>query len=279
MTGLLLAALLAAGSHAASPKLPGDEIELKTADGWTLKAAYKPAEPGKMTAVLLHGRGMHKEWWLRLARALEKAGCGVLAFDLRGHGQSNVAPDGQQITWRKLKATRTENDFEAMANDVNAAVAKLNESAVAEDQIALIGQDVGGSIALKYAAVHPKIGLLVMLSPGLKYQEVTTVNAMRAYKNRPVLLLYGEQDKTAAREAPILFQFAKMSVGADKAAVVSIPNVTGAKLLSRAVVEQLVSWLANPVPPAPPAVSSGTATPGALEPSPESEGAPADEVR
>ena len=258
---LALASARAAEAAAAGAKtvsLPGDEIELKTADGWTLKARYKAAEPGKATAVLLHGRGMRKEWWLRLARALTKAGYGFLAPDLGGHGESQTAPDGQTLHWRKMKATRHENDFEAMANDIQAVVARLAQDTVAEESIALIGQDVGGSVALKYAAVHPKISLLVMLSPGLKYQEVTTVNAMRAYKNRPVLLVYGELDKTASREAPILYQFAKLSVGEGRATVMAIPNLPGHKLLTSAVVRQIVDWLGNPLPPEPPQASSGT---------------------
>lgn len=277
MTLLLAAALALFGRAAAAepPKLPGDEVVLQTADGWSLKAVHKAAEAGKPSVVLLHGRGMRKEWWLRLAKALGRAGYGYVAPDLRGHGASQTAPDGSTIAWRKLRALKDANDYEAMANDVQAAVAKLVEGGATEEQIVLIGQDVGGSVALKYAAVHPKISLLVMLSPGLKYQEVTTVNAMRAYKNRPVLMIYGEQDKTPAREAPILFQFAKMTVGADKAAMVSIPNVPGGKLMTGRVVEQIVSWLANPVPPAPPEASTGTAT----SPAEDAGDAPAEEVR
>ena len=59
-------------------------------------------------------------------------------------------------------------------------------------------------LALRYAAVHQKIPLVVMLSPGLSYQEVTTVNAMRAYKDRPILMIYGTLDRYASSSAPIL---------------------------------------------------------------------------
>src|SRR5438874_5999841 len=126
MTGLL--SLLAAAALAAAPakpatkapQLPGDEIELKADDGWALKGRYQAAlEPGKATVVLLHGRGTRKEAWRPFAHALEKAGYGFLALDLRGHGESQIAPDGQAVQWRKLKATaKGENDFAKMALDV-----------------------------------------------------------------------------------------------------------------------------------------------------------------
>ncbi len=279
MTSLLLAAFLAAApARAAAPQLPGDEIELKADDGWVLKARYKPADtaqPGRATVVLLHGRGTRKEAWLKMARALEKAGYGYLAPDLRGHGQSQTAPDGQVINWHKLKATaKGENDYAKMALDVQAAVNWLGQRGVEESSVALVGMDVGGSIALRYAAVHPKVPLVVMLSPGLSYQEVTTVNAMRAYKDRPILMIYGTLDRYASSSAPILHQFAKMSVGEPRAALLAIPDAHGNKLaITPAVIDEVISWLGNPVPP-PPAVSTVTA-PGAPAASGEPAPAPA----
>lgn len=271
MTSLLLATLLAsARARAAAPapapaakaiELPGQDVDLKAADGWVLKARYREVfEPGKLTLVLLHGRGMRKESWLRLARALSKAGLGYFALDLRGHGESQIGPDGQSAPWRAFKAKKNDNDYANMALDVQAAVAYLTtQEGVAEETIGLIGEDLGGSIALKYAAVHPKTPLLVMLSPGLAYQEIPIVNAVRAYKDRPVLMIYGELDRNASRAAPILYEFAKRSAGENNATLVSIPNTHGAKLLSSAVVKQIVEWLRNPVKPeTPPEVSTET---------------------
>ena len=267
MLSVVLAGLLAAApARAAGPQLPGEEIELKAADGWALKARYHAAEPGKLTVILLHGRGTRKEIWRPLARGLEKAGYGFLAPDLRGHGESQTAPDGQVIPWRKLKATaKGENDYAKMALDVQAAAEWLSPHGAEEASLAIIGQDVGGSVALRYAAVHSKVPLVVMLSPGLSYQEVTTVNAMRAYKERPVLMVYGTLDRYASSSTPILFQFAKQSAGEQRAGIVAVPDVHGSKLLTPAVVAQIVDWLGNPVPPPPPAVSTTTA-PGAPGP-------------
>lgn len=278
----LLAGLLAvAPVRAAGPQLPGQALELKAGDGWTIKARYKPAADqsglaAKLTVVLLHGRGTRKESWLKLARALEKQGYGVLAPDLRGHGESQQAPDGQLVPWRKFKATaKGENDFAKMSLDVQAAVEWLGQNGVAESSVALVGQDLGGSLALRYAAVHKSIAEVVMLSPGLNYQEVTTVNAMRAYRDRPILMIYGTIDRYAASSAPILYQFAKMSVGEQRAALMAVPDVHGSKLsVTPAVIDEIASWLGNPVPP-PPAVSTTTAPGQPGEPAPAEAPAPA----
>ncbi|MDE2236461.1 MAG: alpha/beta fold hydrolase, partial [Elusimicrobia bacterium] len=96
--GLALASLLAiiparAARPRASAQLPGVDATFRAADGWALHARYLAArDQGRQTLVLLHGRGMRKEFWLPLARALRKAGYGYLALDLRGHGQSATGP-------------------------------------------------------------------------------------------------------------------------------------------------------------------------------------------
>jgi len=268
--------------------LPGTDVDLKTEDGWPIKAKYSQTGTANMTLILLHGNGERKELWIRLARALDKEGYGYLALDLRGHGESAVGPDGQSAPWRKFKATKTENDYEGMTRDIAAAVSWLVAQGVSEQTIGLIGTDLGGSVGLKYAAVHPKVPLMVMLSPGTHYEEVLTVNAIRAYKNRPILMIYSDADRGSARDTPLLYAFAKMATGEKNATQIMVPKLPGIRLpQSTAVIKQIVSWLANPVAPEAPAgstvpvegqsISSGSAddslSPGADE-APAEEPAP-----
>lgn len=249
--------------RAVAPKpvrpLPGAPVELTAADGWKLKAVYRAAAPDQPTFLLLHGRGRRMEWWRRLAVKLSAQGYGYLAWDLRGHGGSQTAPDGSPLPWRKFKATKIENDWAQVNLDIMAAVAYLQSQGVAEESIALAGADVGGSLALKYAAVRPKVPMLILFSPGMSYQEILTVNAMRAYKDRPILLVYGELDKTSARATPILYEFARRSAGERNAAVMMVPKRHGHQLLSSEVVAQVLEWIAEPVKPEV-AVDSSTQT-------------------
>jgi len=274
---VLLVAALALGAAAApvgsakpkpaGPSLPGEAVELKTVDGWTLKAMFAPSEPGKMTLLLLHGTGQRKEDWKRLAFPLTRAGYGVMAVDLRGHGESRVSPSGEELTWKKLRATPTANDFADMSRDAEAAVGWLAGQGVPEDSIGFIGSEVGGSIAIRYAATHQKVPLVVMLSPGMRWQEVLTPNALRALKRpipTPVLMIYSEADKRTAKEVPILHSFAKFAVGERHATLIMVPQERGTRMFKaqRALVGQVIDWLGNPIAPEAAAVSTAPLTGG-----------------
>lgn len=259
---LLLASLALVAAKPSPPSLPGEPVDLKTVDGWALKAMFAPAQPGKMTFLLLHGTGQRKDDWKRLALPLVRAGYGAMAVDLRGHGESRISPAGEELPWKKLRATRTTNDYADMSHDAEAAVAWLAGQGVPEDSIGLIGAEVGGSIAIRYAAVHSKVPLVVMLSPGMAWQEVLTVNALRALK-RPiptsVLMVYSEADKRSSRETPILYAFAKGAVGDRHAALIAVSQERGTRMFAaqRSLVEQIIGWLGNPISADVPAVSTG----------------------
>ena len=270
-SGVLLVAALALGVaaapapkasvKAARPFFPGEPVELKTVDGWVLKAMFAPSAPGKMTLLLLHGTGQRKEDWKRLAFALTRAGYGVMAVDLRGHGESRVSPSGEEMTWKKLRATPTANDFADMSRDAEAAVAWLTGQGVPEDSIGLIGSEVGGSIAIRFAATHQKVPLVVMLSPGMRWQEVLTPNALRALKRQiptPVLMVYSEADKRSSKEGPILHSIAKLAVGGNHATLIVVPQERGTRMFKaqRSLVDQVIDWLGNPIAPDVPAVST-----------------------
>ncbi|MBI3551930.1 MAG: alpha/beta fold hydrolase [Elusimicrobia bacterium] len=270
-TAVLLAATAFAGSAAVPAKpliLPGQDVELKSEDGWTLAGKYLPSSSAPQTMILLHGKGERKELWIKLAKALAAAGYGYFGLDLRGHGESAVGPDGLPASWRKFKALpqgKGPNDFEDMTRDIAAVVSWLGTQGVPEETVGVIGTDVGGSVGLKYAAVHPKVPLVVLLSPGTHYEEVLTPNAMRFYKNRPVLMIYSEADRFASRDAPVLYAFARMAAGEKNATLVTGPKLPGTRLpQSTAVIRQIVSWLQNPVKPELPAGSTGPVTGQAL---------------
>jgi len=257
----LVAALARAAAPAPPVKpriFPGIVVDLSTKDGWTLKAKYNPAQEGRMSFLLLHGTGGRKEDWYWLAKRLWRRGYGYLAVDLRGHGESRAAPEGKPAVWRKFVVSKAYNEYLNMAADLEAGVSYLVGQGAPEDGIAIIGADLGGSLGLRYAALHPKVPMIALLSPGMKYQEITTVNAMRAYKDRPILMVYSEADKTSARETPILFSFAKMSVDERKATLIVAPDEHGTRMLRGPVIDAVLDWIRSPVKPDL-AVSSGTA--------------------
>lgn len=230
-------------------ELKGEIVELYTEDGWTLSARYQPAAEDQLTFILLHeARGRRTNWYL-LARKMVREGVGYLALDLRGHGASTQGPEEESLTWRKFRVSKKNNPWENMREDVAAAVAFLKAMEVPEDAIAIGGADVGGSIALKYAALHPEIEMVFLLSPGLSYKEVLTVNAMRAFKDRPILLVVGNDDRRSATETPILYQFAKVAVGPERAVLLRVRRGHGTRMFwtDKSLGGKVIDWMIAPV--------------------------------
>ncbi|MBI5211079.1 MAG: alpha/beta hydrolase [Elusimicrobia bacterium] len=275
----LAAAPPAPAAGAATPAkkrrvLPGIVVELAARDGWRLKAKYVPPKDDNLTFLLLHAKGRRLEDWYVLGRKLANWGYGYLAPDFRGHGLSVVSPEGQTVRWKDFKITKTYNEFANMSMDVEAAVAYLAGQGVTEEGVAVIGAEVGSSIGLKYAAVRPQVPLVVMLSPGIRYQEVLTVNAMRAYKDRPILMVHSEEDKKSASETGLLRAFAKQSTGEANTTVLAVPGKErGTRMLNGALCQQILDWVVEPVRPADVLASSPTARAaspgGAQEPYPQ----------
>jgi len=234
-------------------RLPGETLELKTKDGWTLAGQYFPSQPDKPTFILLHTADGRKENWLPLARAMVKSGIGYLALDLRGHGGSQNPPAGSEGQWWKFKLPKApgdDNEWANMVQDVEAAVDALKARNVPENQIALGGAEVGSSIAMLYAASHPAISMTFLLTPGRHRELPTTQTIIKKYGTRPLLMVVGQDDKTPALfEAGYVYQMAKKTAGEQNVTLLNVPHERGTKMLSRnrGLVDQIVGWIEHPI--------------------------------
>lgn len=242
-------------------EMPGELIELTTADGWTLSARYSPSkEEDQLTFILLHdGKGRMQNWQL-IARKMAGRGVGFLALDMRGHGASVKAPPGKPASWREFIVTRRDNPYEGIREDIAAAAKYLESKGVPPDAVALGGADLGASIALKYAALHPEIAMLFALSPGMSYRDVPTINAVRAYKDRPLLFVVAEEDRKTVAEAAIMFQFARQSVGDENATMIQTTRGHGTLMLyyNKGLADKILDWIDTPVKA--PTVEASTGT-------------------
>jgi fermentation-respiration switch protein FrsA (DUF1100 family) len=118
-------------------------VTLTTADGLKLHAWWLPAKPGvevKGTVLHLHGNGgnlpMHLggSWWL------PKQGYQVLLVDYRGYGLSEGEPS-----------------LPAIYQDIDAAFAWLDQAPEVKGKpLILLGQSLGGSMAVHYLVQHPE---------------------------------------------------------------------------------------------------------------------------
>lgn len=105
-----------------------EQIRIPVSGGVTLTADVGGPVEGP-TVVLLHGGGQTRHSWSGTWQVLAEAGWRVWSVDLRGHGQSDWAPDGDYR-------------IEAFAADVELLVQALSQPPV------LVGASLGGIASL-----------------------------------------------------------------------------------------------------------------------------------
>lgn len=100
--------------------------------------------------VLCHGLTATRSSVLHGSRALERSGRAVIAYDARGHGESDPAPGGEGYGYPELVA-----DLEAVIVD-----------RVGEDRLVIGGHSMGAHTAIAYALRHPdRLTGLVAIGP------------------------------------------------------------------------------------------------------------------
>ncbi len=111
-------------------------IDLRGRDGIRL-AADVAGNPEGPPVVLLHGGGQTRHAWGTTLMTLALAGFRAFTVDLRGHGESDWAPDGDY-------------SIDAFGADVQAIAATFPEPP------ALVGASLGGMSALTAIGEHPE---------------------------------------------------------------------------------------------------------------------------
>ncbi len=130
-----------------------NNLELTTSDGIKLAAWYAPPENGAVI-LLLHGSTSSRNSIDNYAKMLSNNGFGVLAFDLRGHGESGGK--GNAYGWNGLLDVGAAMDFLKNQADV-----KL---------IGGLGLSLGGEILLSAASTYPEIKAVI--SDGATYRSI-----------------------------------------------------------------------------------------------------------
>jgi len=102
------------------------------------------AEDPRGIVVLLHGGGQTRHSWKRTAERLASAGWSAIAYDARGHGDSEWHP-AQDYT------------LDGFVADLVALVETLEESPV------LVGASLGGTTSLVAAGEHPGLARALVL--------------------------------------------------------------------------------------------------------------------
>jgi pimeloyl-ACP methyl ester carboxylesterase len=140
---------------------------VRTVDGITLAADCYIHDDVRPVVLLLHGGGQNRHAWSTSARRLHAHGYTVIAYDTRGHGDSDWDPAGQY-------------DVERLASDLIA----VREHFSADKPPAVVGASLGGMTILGTHLLAPA-GLwgavvLVDITPRLEFQGARRVVSFMA---------------------------------------------------------------------------------------------------
>jgi len=170
------------------------DVQIEAGDGSIISGTFFPGDtaPPWPGILLLHMVNGDRSQWEQLVPHLTPNGYAVLAIDLRGHGAT-----GGQIDWIKAQ------------EDTLAARNYLAEREhIRKGSIAFGGASIGANLALVAASTDPDINTVVVLSPGLNYYGVTTLDALEPYGARPLFLAASSEDQYAAESSQSLAESA-----------------------------------------------------------------------
>jgi pimeloyl-ACP methyl ester carboxylesterase len=139
-----------------------EQVSFLTWDGITIHGDWYAAKDASIRVlILLHMNRSDRSHWKDFASIASPQNFYVLAIDLRGHGESTESTSGP-IHFDSL----ADDDYTNMALDVDAAVEWVRSQAnLKSASIGIIGASIGANVALNYAANHPQIAAIILLSP------------------------------------------------------------------------------------------------------------------
>ena len=135
-------------------------------------------DPADVPVLMLHGGAQSRSAWRGAARQLATRGYHALAIDMRGHGDSDWASDGDYA-------------FARYADDLVAIICELGRPAV------LVGASHGGLSALVAAAAHPEAVRALALADVTPWLDEEHADTMRAVLRKSAAG-YADVDEAAA---------------------------------------------------------------------------------
>ena len=170
----------------------GQTVSINSPDGVVLVGTYYEAEkPGTPAILLVHQWQSDRHSWDDFAKEMQRDGFNVLAIDGRGFGESTKKTDGSSVA-----AGRSDDDVKGMLGDVDAAFNFLSKQKnVDPKRVGIIGASYGSSLAIIYAADHPNVAAVALMSPGTNYfGNMQTEPAVAKYGDRPLFMTAAEDD-------------------------------------------------------------------------------------
>jgi pimeloyl-ACP methyl ester carboxylesterase len=223
-------------------------LRLTTPDNVGISAAYYSVTNDPAPAVLLvHGFTTNRDDWGTFPMLLQLNGIAALTFDLRGHGESNRKMTAQGPVVVDYH-TFTAQDCQDMLLDINTANDWLMEQpGIDRKRVGIVGASLGANLAVRYAMFNDELAALVLISPGLRYNEVRTDTAIQKIGAKPMRIVVSRDDAFAFESCQRLIEIRKeIGYASDtNALLVCTGSLHGAPMLRgvKDLPALLVNWL------------------------------------
>jgi len=161
-----------------------EKIKLTTTDNVIILGDHYKCPKGSPGISLFHMMPATKESYKPLAEKLQQAGIGVVAIDLRGHGESEGGPEGY--------GNFTEEDHQKSIEDVKAAIEyQKNEN---HHPLFIGGASIGANLCLKAIAELDIIEKAILLSPGINYVGIEAIPLAKKVSSSKEIYIVAAKD-------------------------------------------------------------------------------------
>jgi pimeloyl-ACP methyl ester carboxylesterase len=205
----------AAPSASAAPEVPKDppsvseEVTFPAKDGAPLAGTlYLAKDPAAPLLVFVHRyRGDRKEWTKVLGTlASSPKRFTMLAFDLRGHGDSKTGTGKKRLDWGDMKP----KDVPPLVDDVHAAIDYAASRTTGKaNRVVLVGSSLGAALAARAASQDARVVAIAMVAPGAAIEGFDVYHPFADVRMLPSFLVSANQDNVAKEPIDGLTRMAK----------------------------------------------------------------------
>ena len=191
IAALLVAVVLVSGC--VQQPAAGKNVEVTTADNVVIRGTFYAPFEGRPVVILAHQNSADRSQWNSFIPLLLERNYSVLAYDLRGMGQSTTMANGSDFV-------KTDTYYEDMPRDVKGVIDFLaKQDNIDKTKIGIIGTSIGGNVAYVSAGAYPQIKVAVSISPSTA--RMTGTGILNFYPKRIFFL----SDAVEAGDANLLY--------------------------------------------------------------------------
>ena len=141
-----------------------EKVILQTSDNKRIVADHYKAKKGSPSILLIHMMPSDRKSYTKFAEKLFEKGIGVLAIDLRGHGESEQGPEGYK--------SFSDEQHQSSILDVKAGLNFQKDEG--HSPMFICGASIGANLALQ-ALTEENVKKIILLSPGINYKGIKTL--------------------------------------------------------------------------------------------------------